>query len=95
MLCLQVLVQMPAIRSLFQEHLVTQWEDGVMTSETLDRCLQTISAEELRQMAPETAQPAFNTTQAAAATAQTGTAVHDHEATCADVGDTGIPVALQ
>lgn len=42
---------MPDIRSLFQEHLVTQWENGVMTSEALDRCLQMISAEEMAEAA--------------------------------------------
>ena len=65
--CLQVLVQIPSIRSLFQEHLVTQWEDGVMTSETLDRCLQLISKEEIAQAAPETALAALSAAQAATA----------------------------
>lgn len=74
---------------------MTQWEDGVMTSEALDRCLQTISAEELSQMAPQTAQAAHNTTHAAADTAQTVTAVHDREATGADVGDIGCTDAPQ
>lgn len=42
----QVLAQRPVIRGLFQEHLVAQWENGVMTSEALDRCLQMISKAE-------------------------------------------------
>ena len=60
-------MQIPSIRSLFQAHLVTQWEDGVMTSETLDRCLQLISKEEIAQAAPETALAALSAAQAATA----------------------------
>lgn len=36
----------PLLRALMLEHLVLQWENGIMSSEGLDRCLRMIPAPE-------------------------------------------------
>jgi hypothetical protein len=41
----QVLAQASSVRALFVEHLVLQWEYGVMSSEAVDRCLQRVQHE--------------------------------------------------